>query len=119
MLFVPGEAEPGEILANPLRIRLARTLLVGIVEPQDESPALLPRPQPIVDGGADIADMEPSRRRGGEAGDDAHRRRLGRSGRIDKGVRAAAGARVRPSLSYQRARSRPERATERSGTGSD
>jgi hypothetical protein len=65
MLLVAGEAEPGEILAYPFGMGLARALLVGVVEAEDEAAAMLPRPQPIVDGGADVADMEPPGRRGG------------------------------------------------------
>src|SRR5687767_15976647 len=53
-------------------MRLARPFPVGIVEAQDEAAPILPCPQPVVDGGPDVADMEPSRRRGGEAGDDVH-----------------------------------------------
>ena len=70
MLLVGSEAEPGEIGADRLGMLLAAALAVGIVEPQDEAAAMLPRPQPVVQRRADIADMEPAGRRRGEAGDD-------------------------------------------------
>ena len=69
------EAEPGEIVADRRR-QIPRSLRSRSVSsmPQEEAPALLARPQPIVQRRADIADMEPAGRRGGEAGDDCHRR---------------------------------------------
>ena len=72
LLTVRDEAKPGEIGANGLDVFLGRALLIGVVEPEQEAAPILPRPQPIVQRGADIADMEPSGRRWGEAGDDLH-----------------------------------------------
>src|SRR5687768_15235223 len=86
MLLVPGEAEPREVLPDALGIRLARPFLVGVVEPEDEAPLMLPRPQPIVDGSADVADVEPPGRRRGETGDDAHRGAVGRGAGSGNGL---------------------------------
>ena len=72
MFLIGAEAEPVEIGANRLDMLFAASLAIGVVEAEDEPAAILPSPQPVVDRGPDIADMEPSGRRRGEAGDDAH-----------------------------------------------
>ena len=71
-LAVGGEAEPDEIVADRLREGLGRALGIGIVEAQQETPALFARIQPVVERGADVADMQPPGRRRREAGDDGH-----------------------------------------------
>jgi hypothetical protein len=81
MLLVCKEAEPGEVLADGGRRFFRGASLIGVVEPQDEAAAILLRPQPIVNGGADVADVEAAGRRGSEAGDDVHGRALGRAPR--------------------------------------
>ena len=68
------EAEPAEVLDDRLDIFLPAALQVGVVDPQQEPPAILQREQRIVQRGADIADMEPAGRRRGETGDDGHGR---------------------------------------------
>ena len=73
VLFVGIEPEPGKILADRRHERLFAPCLIGIVEPKDELAPRLSRPQPVVKRGADVADVEPAGRRGGEAGDDAHK----------------------------------------------
>jgi hypothetical protein len=70
------KAEPGEILPYPLRESLRGALGIGVVQPEDEAPAMLPRPQPIVKRGPDVADVEAPCRRRREAGDDVHRQGL-------------------------------------------
>ena len=63
------DPEPAEIVADR-GIELGRRALgVGVVDAQDELAAVLLREQEIVQRGADIADVEPAGRRGGEAGD--------------------------------------------------
>jgi hypothetical protein len=52
------EAEPVEVIANGLVIVGRRALAVGIVDPQDEGPAMLPCEQEIVQGRANIADVQ-------------------------------------------------------------
>ena len=53
---------------------LARSRPVGVVEAQQEAPAMLPREKPVVQRRADVADMESARWGWCEAGDDAHGR---------------------------------------------
>ncbi len=69
-LAVGRQAEPGKIVADRGDECLVRARLVGIVEPQDEAPAMFARIKPVVQRGADIADMEIAGRRRREAGDD-------------------------------------------------
>src|SRR5690606_35388934 len=66
------EPEPRKIGADALDILLFRPLAVGIVDPQHEAPARPARPQPVVERGADVADMQRAGGRGGEAGGDGH-----------------------------------------------
>ena len=54
---------------------LAAARLIGIVDPQQKAPAApvqlgLPREQPVVQRGADIADVQRARRAGGKTGND-------------------------------------------------
>ena len=72
MLLVRHEAKPAKILPNRAGEFLARSFPVGVVEPQDEAATMPTRPQPIVERGPDIADMEAAGGRGGEASDDGH-----------------------------------------------
>src|SRR3546814_6700603 len=55
-------------------------LPICVVDPQQEPPAMLPRPQPIVERGANIADMQGAGRRGSEARGDGHGRAYSRFG---------------------------------------
>ena len=64
------EAKPIEIGMDRVGKLLGRTRKIGIVQPEQEAPAMLARPQPIVERGADIADMEPTCGRRRETGDD-------------------------------------------------
>src|SRR3546814_17786975 len=74
LLAIDIETEPREISANRIDIFFLRPLKVGVVDPQQEPPAMLPRPQPIVERGANIADMQGAGRRGSEAGNDGDRK---------------------------------------------
>src|SRR3546814_3137086 len=47
-LAVDVEAEPGQVGADAIDIFLFRPLAVGVVDPQQEPPAMLPPPQPLV-----------------------------------------------------------------------
>ena len=69
---VGSEPKPGEVGVDRLFVRGGRTFGVGVVDPKQEVPAVASREQQVVERGADIADMEPARRRGGEAGGDRH-----------------------------------------------
>jgi hypothetical protein len=75
--LVRSESHPFEVVADRLVELGSRTLAVGVVDPEDERPAMLLREQIIVQRGADIADMQPAGRRRCKAGDDispwAHR----------------------------------------------
>ena len=68
-LFAIGtKAQPGQIVPDRLHIFLAAAVRVGIVDPQQEPPARLARQHPVMQRGADIADMEAPGRGRGEAG---------------------------------------------------
>src|SRR3546814_1653558 len=62
------EPQPREIGADGRDMLLPRPLAVGVVDPQQETPAMLACPQPVVERGADVADMQIAGRRGGETG---------------------------------------------------
>ena len=66
------ESKPFEVRLDRRDILLPAALQVGVVDPQHEPPAMLDREQRVVERGADVADVEPASRRGGETGDDAH-----------------------------------------------
>ena len=70
--MIPAETQPAQIGLDRGDILLARPFDIGIVYPKDETPAQLPRPQPVVERGANIADMQIARGRGREAGGDGH-----------------------------------------------
>src|SRR3546814_19692061 len=72
LLAIDIETEPREISANRIDIFFLRPLAVGVVAPQQDPPAMLPRPQPIVERGANIAEMPAAGRRGGEGCNDGH-----------------------------------------------
>ena len=67
------EPQPCEIVANRLVELGGRPLAVGVVDPEDEPPAVLPREQEVVQRRPDVPDVQPPGRRGSEAGDDGHR----------------------------------------------
>ena len=67
------QSQPIQVVADRLVEFGGRALAVGVVDPQDEGSAMLLREQIVVQRGADVADVQPARRRRGEAGDDAHR----------------------------------------------
>ena len=71
-LRVPAQAKPLQVGADRRRIIGARPFQIGVVQPQQEAAATLARPQPVVQRGADIADVEMAGRRRGEARDDGH-----------------------------------------------
>jgi hypothetical protein len=68
LFAVGGEAKPGKIGADRLDIVLAAACRVGVVDAQQEPPAALPGQQPVMQRGADIADVEIARGAWGEAG---------------------------------------------------
>src|SRR3990170_4784941 len=52
--------EPGEVVADRLVMLGGRALGIGVVDTQEEAPAVLQRKQIIVQRGADVADMKPA-----------------------------------------------------------
>ena len=69
--FVPVQAEPAEAVEDRLQRRLGHVpLLVGVVDAEDELPAVLAGEQPVEQGRADAADVQVAGRAGGEAGAD-------------------------------------------------
>ena len=61
LLGVPIEPKPAKIGPDPGDIFLFRPFKIGIVDAQDEAPAMLLRPQPIVKRRAHVANMEVAR----------------------------------------------------------
>src|SRR5262245_11004046 len=70
--FVPVEAQPLEAVENRLEGLGHVPLGIGIVDPQQELPAVLPGKEPIKERRADAADMQIAGRTGSEAGTDGH-----------------------------------------------
>jgi hypothetical protein len=69
------DGEPFEVLGDPACERAGRALAIGVVIAQHELTARLPGKQPVDNGGARIAHMEPSGGRGRET-DGRHRRTI-------------------------------------------
>ena len=63
--LVPVDAQPVEAVEDRLQSLLDVPLLVGVVDPQDKLPTVLPGEEPIEQGGADPADVEVSGRAAG------------------------------------------------------
>ena len=100
--FVPRHPQPGQIVLDPLFELGRRASQVGVVDTQHERPPLPFRKQPVHQGGADIADVQPTRRRRGETNLDGHggsttskARRLGRAATR----RSQGAARIEPPSS--------------------
>ena len=68
--LVPVDAQPAEAVEDRLQRLLDVPLLIGVVDPQDELPAVLPGEQPIEQRGANPANVQVSGRTGSEAGAD-------------------------------------------------
>ncbi len=64
LLAVPCEPQPAQIRPDRLDVVLAAPLGVGVVDPQQETPARLLRQQPVMQRRANIADMQPPGGRG-------------------------------------------------------
>ena len=68
--FVPVQAEPAQGREERLDAAFDITLLVGVLDAQDELTAVVPRQQPVVERRADVADVRLAGGRGGVAGAD-------------------------------------------------
>ena len=66
--LVPVDSQPAQPVEDRLQRLLDVPLLIGVVDPQDELPAVLPGQQPIEQRGPHAADVQVSGRAGGEAG---------------------------------------------------
>jgi hypothetical protein len=69
---VKGQAKPFEIVPDRLVEIESRALAVGVVDAQEEAPAMLLGEEEIMQRRPDIADMEPAGRRWRKAGNDCH-----------------------------------------------
>src|SRR5205823_3007970 len=65
--LVPREPEPAQIAEDDRLVLGGAPLLIGVLDPEDEGPARLPRPEPVEERGPDAADVEVAGRGGGEA----------------------------------------------------
>src|SRR6185312_9647529 len=70
--LVPVQPQPSQAVVDDVEEGLAVARLVGVLDPQDEGAAGVPRVEPVEERGAGAADVEESGRTGGEA--DADRR---------------------------------------------
>ena len=77
LLAIGDKSEPVQIGANPLDETLFAARGIGIVDPQPEFPAIFARPQPAMQRGADVPDMQHAGGRRGETGADGHALALG------------------------------------------
>ena len=68
--FVPIDAQPAQPVQDRRQRLLDVPLLVGVVDPQDELPAVLPGEQPAKKRGANAADVKISGRTGCESSAD-------------------------------------------------
>ena len=85
LLAVRLQAEPREVLADRVDEPLLAARRVGIVDPQQEAPAGLAREQPVVQRGAQVADMQSPGGRRGKAGGDGHAVAIGDLARGESG----------------------------------
>ncbi len=74
LLAIAREPQPAEIAADRVDEFLAAAFGVGIIDPQQEAAARLLGEHPVVERGADVADMKAPGGRRGEACDDGHAR---------------------------------------------
>ena len=72
--LVPIEPEPAKAVEDRLQGLLEVALPVGVVDAQDELPAVPPREQPVEQGGPHAADVQVAGRAGREPRADAHAR---------------------------------------------
>ncbi len=70
--FVPVDAQPAEAVQDRRERRLDVPLLIGVVDPQQELPAVLPGEQPVEQRRAHAADVQVAGRTGGETGANGH-----------------------------------------------
>ena len=77
LLTVRFQTQPRKVGADRIDIFLAAALRIGVVDAQDESAAGLAGQHPVVQRGADVADMQAAGRRRGETGG-GHARRYRR-----------------------------------------
>ena len=73
-LGIGDQPQPGQIRPDRIHIAFLAALGIGIVDAQQETPASLLRIHPVVQRGADIADMQPPGGRGSETGHGHERR---------------------------------------------
>src|SRR6185312_8490075 len=70
--FVPLEPEPSQIVEHPAERFLGDPRGVGVLDPQDEDPVVVTRPQPGEQRRPDVPDVQRSARRGREPAPDGH-----------------------------------------------
>ena len=71
--LVGREAKPFQVIADREIELVGRPLAVGVVDPEQERTAVLPREEEVVERGSDVADVQAARRRRREARHHAHR----------------------------------------------
>jgi hypothetical protein len=71
--FVPIDAEPAEAVQNRGQRRLDIPLLIGVVDPQEKLPAVLPGEEPVEERRANAADVQEAGGTGSETSADHER----------------------------------------------
>ena len=64
--FIPIETQPAKSSQDGLGMLRVGSVAVGILDAEDEHASMVPREQPVEEGGAGAADMEVARGRGSE-----------------------------------------------------
>ena len=70
--FVPVDPQPVQAVEDRLQRLFDVPLLIGVVDPQDELPAVLPGEKPIEQRGADAANVQIAGGTGSESGANGH-----------------------------------------------
>ncbi len=71
-LFVPVEPQPRQAVEDRVDRGLRRAFAIRVLDAEQEAPTVVPREQPVEQGGAGTADVKEPRRRRSETSHDAH-----------------------------------------------
>ena len=76
--FVPVDSEPAEAVEDWLECRFDVSLLIGVIDPQDELSLVMASEQPVEQSSANAADMEMTGGAGSETSPNGGHGRAGR-----------------------------------------
>jgi hypothetical protein len=72
LLGIGHQPQPGEIGADRIDVPFFAARAIGIIDPQQEAPAIGPREQPVVQRGPEVADVQIAGRARRETGNHGH-----------------------------------------------